>query len=244
MADLEKSCRALYEQAFGVSPAFDDALFQYAMPQYLCVIAEGDQPQSMLFSIPYALVSENGKEEAHYLYAVATDKAHRGKGLATALLKRVIAKGQPLFLRPSSPSLFAFYQAAGLKPVSPVRILTGEADAGGAILPLKSLSPEAYLAARGAFLKPPYAEPTAAFLSLGYLNGGAVSLAGEFAAFYERRGDLVLFKEWLGSTDLAPRVAACLGADRYELRTPCKEGEPFGVAANCPNDFTFLIALD
>ena len=244
MAELEKNCRALYEEAFGISPSFDDALFRYAMPQYLRVIAEGDAPRSMLFSIPYALVTENGKEEARYLYAVATAKDHRGKGLAKALLKRVIAEGQPLFLRPSSPSLFAFYQAAGLTPVSPVQVLTGEAEQNGEALPLKSLSPTAYLAAREAFLKPPYAVPTADFLALGYLDGGALALAGEFVAFYEMRGDRALFKEWLGNTAFAPRVAAYLGANRYELRTPCAEGTPFGVAANCPKDLAFLIALD
>ena len=244
MTKLEKACRALYEQAFGVSGAFDDALFALTMPACLRAIVEGNAPKSMLFSIPYPIVTENGVTDARYLYAVATDPACRGQGLATKLLREVIAEGLPVFLRPSAPSLFDFYRAVGLSPVSPVQIEHGTALDTGTALGLTRLSPGAYLAARAAYLTSPFAAPTEAFLSLGYLGGGALEMAGQFVAFYEMRGREVLFKEWLGATHFAPRVAAFLGADSYELRTPCADGTPFGMAANCPEDLTFLIALD
>ncbi|MBQ2757354.1 MAG: GNAT family N-acetyltransferase [Clostridia bacterium] len=244
MSKLERGCRALYEQAFGVSGAFDDALFALAMPTCLRVIAQDGKPRSMLFSIPYDIVTENGITDARYMYAVATDPACRGQGLATKLLRTVIAEGLPVFLRPSAPSLFDFYRAVGLVPVSPVKTERGMAGGAGVALPLTALSPSAYLAARRAYLQPPFAAPTEAFLSLGYLGGGALEMAGQFVTFYELRGREVLFKEWLGATHFAPRVAAFLGADTYELRTPCAEGTPFGVAANCPENLTFLIALD
>lgn len=244
MTKLEKGCRALYEQAFGVSGAFDDALFALAMPTCLRVIAQDDKPKSMLFSIPYPIVTQNGVTDARYLYAVATDPACRGQGLATKLLREVIAEGLPVFLRPSAPSLFDFYRAVGLSPVSPVKIERGTALDTGTALSLTRLSPSAYLAARVTYLTPPFAAPTPAFLSLGYLGGGALEMAGQFVAFYELRGREVLFKEWLGATHFAPRVAAFLGADTYELRTPRADGTPFGMAANCPDNFTFLIALD
>ena len=244
MEKLQRACRALYEQAFGVSGAFDDALFAHAMPACLRVIAEGDTPKSMLFSIPYAIETENGIVDARYLYAVATDPAFRSQGLATRLLREVIAEGLPVFLRPVAPSLFDFYAAAGLVPVSPVKTERGAADAACAPLSFAALSPTEYLAARRAFLLPPYAVPTPEFLSLGYLGGGALEIAGEFVAFYEKHDSEVLFKEWLGPTHFAPRAAAFLGAATYELRTPCPEGTPFGMAANCPEGLTFLIALD
>ena len=131
MEKLQRACRALYEQAFGVSGAFDDALFAHAMPDCLRVIAEGDTPKSMLFSIPYAIETENGTVDARYLYAVATDPACRGQGLATKLLRTVIAEGLPVFLRPSAPSLFDFYRAVGLVPVSPVKTERGMAGGAG-----------------------------------------------------------------------------------------------------------------
>ncbi|MBQ4274458.1 MAG: GNAT family N-acetyltransferase, partial [Clostridia bacterium] len=148
MSKLERGCRALYEQAFGVSGAFDDALFALAMPTCLRVIAQDGKPRSMLFSIPYDIVTENGITDARYMYAVATDSACRGQGLATKLLRTVIAEGLPVFLRPSAPSLFDFYRAVGLVPVSPVKTERGMAGGAGVALPLTALSPSAYLAAR------------------------------------------------------------------------------------------------
>ncbi len=246
MEKLYTACRALYETAFpGAPKAWDDALFRHVMPDCLRVIREGDKPLAMLFSIPYPIKTEVGEVEARYLYAVATDPAHRGRGLARRLLGEVIAEGYPVFLRPSSPSLFDFYQKAGLTPISPV--LTEEGHADGALAdtaPIRYLSLEAYLAAREHFLKPPFVMPTPAFFSLGFSLGGAVGIEGEFVAFYERRGADVYFKEWLGNRDFAPRAAAFLGAAGYRLRTPDAAGTPFGMAANCPRDLKFLIALD
>ena len=66
----------------------------------------------------------------------------------------------------------------------------------------------------------------------------------EFVAFYERHGDCIYFKEWLGNRDFAPRAAAFLGAKTYRLCTPDSRGEPFGVGVNLPQGLAFSIALD
>lgn len=243
--ELYHACRALYETAFpGADDAWNDALFRHVMPDCLRVIAKAGKPQSMLFSIPYAICEAGGMHEARYLYAVATDSDCRGQGLATALLSRVIAEGYPVFLRPSSPSLFTFYQNAGFSPVSPVLTQVGAAAGDCAGTAFLSLTQGEYLSARIAYLQPPFATPSEDFLSLGFLVGGALSVPGEFVAFYELQGETVCFKEWLGNLDFAPRAASFLGAARYELRTPSPNGTPFGVAANCPEGLTFLIALD
>ena len=244
MEQLYAACRALFDSAFGSEPRlWNDALFGFASPRYLRVVREGDKPLSMLFSIPYAVKTQNGVVPARYLYAVATDPAYRGKGLAKQLIREEIKKGEPVFLRPSSPSLFSFYEKAGLSPLSPVKTVEGEAQAGD-VLGVEHLDINAYLAAREAFLPLPFAVPSKEFLSLGFLLGGAVCKAGEFAAFYERHGDLVYFKEWLGNLDFAPRVAAFLGGVRYRLRTPDVDGEPFGTGAGLPRELAFSIALD
>ena len=248
MEKLYAGCRALFDVAFpGEDQAWCDALFSFAFPKHLRVIAEGDTPKAMLFALPYETVMADGEvREARYVYAVATAPACRGQGLATRLLQEVAAEGVPFFLRPMEPSLFAFYAKAGLSPISYVRRLAGESAPVDEVFP--ALTPEAYLALRAAFLKPPYARPVAEFLKLGFLFGGAVGKAGEFAAFYEKRADYVYFKEWLGDVSYAPRVAASLGFERYVLRTPCAGDEvdatPFGMAVNCPKELCFLIALD
>ena len=85
---------------------------------------------------------------------------------------------------------------------------------------------------------------TKEFLSLCFSIGGAVGEAGKFAALYEKDGDRVLFKEWWGDPSHAPRAAAFLGAARFEARFPDKNGTPFGVGINVPEDTVFLAALD
>ena len=244
MEKLYAACRTLYESAFGCEPRpWNDALFRFAFPDCLRVICEGDKPVSMLFSIPYPIKTESGVIPARYLYAVATDADYRGRGLAKQLIGEEIKRGGPLFLRPSSASLFSFYEKAGLLPLSPVLTTEGLAEVGG-FDGFERLDGDAYLSMRESFLKPPFALPTGEFLSLGFLLGGAVGKAGEFVAFYERHGDTVYFKEWLGNRDFAPCAAAFLGAEAYRLRTPAKEGEPFGVGVNLPYGLAFSIALD
>lgn len=250
MEKLYHGCRALFDTAFpGEDPAWCDALFDMALPDCLRVIEKEGAPLAMLLAIPYPIVMADGtREDARYLYAVATDPAARGQGLATRLLREVMAEGRPVFLRPMSPSLFDFYKKAGLFPVSPVQTLSGESDPTEMCELPRALSPRDYLAARAAWLKPPFAEPTEAFLSLGFRFGGALALDGRFAAYYERHGEEIYFKEWLGDTEFAPRVAAYLGAARYKLRTPCGENDPdaapFAMAAGAPCALSMLIALD
>ena len=244
MKDLYQLSRALYDEAFpGEDARFTEALFALGFPQHLVAMGEGSELCSMLFALPYDIVTENGPVKANYLYAVATAKAQRGKGYAKKMLRRVAERGIPVFLRPMSPSLFDFYKDAGFTPFSPYREWSGEAKDGD-LAGILSLSKEAYLSARDSFLKPPYCRMSADFLSLSYSLGGAVGLDGKFAALYERDGDTVLFKEWWGEVDLAPLAAKFLGAARFTARTPDKTGAPFGVGVNIPEGTVFLAALD
>lgn len=244
MEDFYTACRALYEGAFGSEPrVWNDALFRLVFPKYLRVKTDGEKPVSMLFSIPYPVKIGEKELPARYLYAVATDPLYRGRGLAKELIREEIERDVPVFLRPSGESLFLFYEKAGLSPLSPVRTVEGEAREG-ACPDVKHLDVQGYLLTREAFLEKPYAVPGKEFLSLGFLLGGAVCREGEFAAFYERHGDLVYFKEWVGCLDLAPRVAAYLGGARYRLRTPDRTGIPFGMGAGLPRELAFSIALD
>lgn len=243
MRTLLDACRQLYQTAFAEETLlFGNTLFEKFAPRHLCVIEENGKPLSMLFSIPYPIQTKKGILEARYLYAIATDPAARGKGLATKLLRQEMAKGLPLFLRPSSPSLFAFYQKVGFLPFSPMVEIEGNAEYD--TCEALSLNAAAYLAQRTAFLTTPYATPTANFLSLHFLFGGAIGVPGKYAALYEIHNKTVLFKEWLGNPEFAPGAAAKLGALHYRLRTRDQNGTDFGMGAACPKDTTFLIALD
>ena len=244
MKDLYKLSRALYNEAFpGEDERFTEALFALGYPKHLVAMGEGSELASMLFALPYQIVTKDGTKDANYLYAVATAKAHRGKGYAKKLLKRTAARGLPVFLRPMSPSLFDFYRDAGFTPFSPYREWQGEAEDGDTA-GFTVLSKEEYLAARDGFLQPPYCRMTSEFLSLSFSLGGAVALDGRFAALYEKAEDAVLFKEWWGDPALAPRAAKFLGAAEFTARTPDKNGTPFGVGVGVPEGTVFLAALD
>ncbi len=244
MKDLYKLSRALYDEAFpGEDEHFMQALFALGFPAHLVAMGEGKDLASMLFALPYDIVTEEGVQEARYLYAVTTAKAHRGKGYAKKLLRRVAQRGTPVFLRPMSPSLFDFYKSAGFTPFSPYREWEGAAEDGD-LAGFSMLSKKEYLTARDGFLKPPYCRMTADFLSLSFSLGGAVGLDGRFAALFERDGDTVFFKEWWGDTALAPLAAKFLNASKFVARTPDKDGTPFGVGIGIPEGTVFLAALD
>ena len=252
MKDLYAAARRLYDTCFpGEDPAFTDRLFALAFPACLEGLSDRGELLSMLFALPYPLVTREGVQEARYLYAVATDPRYRGRGYATTLLSQIAAEGKPVFLRPSSPALFDFYKKAGFSPVSPYREIAGEAR--GETADIAALSPDEYLAARDALLAPPYCLMTREFLSLcffaapdmrGAAPAAAVGAPGKFAALYERAGNAVHFKEWCGDPAEAPRAAAFLGAKTFTARVPDKAGAPFGVGIGIPEDAVFLAALD
>ena len=245
------ACRELFELAFGDgNRAFGDLFFDTYAPECLRVIEKDGALKSMLFSIPYGMQTEKGSVCARYLYAVATAPEARGRGYAGELLRREIELGEPVFLRPSSPSLFDFYAKIGFMPFSPVLEQNGVAytpevtktdsfSAG-----FHELSSMEYLTQRRRFLKAPFTEPQERFLAVHRSYGGAVGDGERFVALFERRGKEVFFKEWLGDVSLVPVVAAWLGAATYRVRTYSASGTPFGVGANCPADMSFLIAMD
>lgn len=241
---LYEKARALYEGAFaGEDAQFTDALFDAYFPQALRVVIENGQPVSMLFSIPYPVVIAGKPQTAHYLYGVATDPAHRGKGHARALIAAEAAR-YPVFLRPMSESLFDFYARAGMKPFSPITVTHGDAAASAALPTPRALTPAAYLALRDELAPMPHCRMTEAFLRVAVTTGGTVGLGADCAALYDRVGDTVIFKEWWGNADFAPHMAAYLGAARYELRRFCADGVPFGVMSGLPQETLFLAAMD
>ncbi len=235
---------ALWREAFpGEDDAFTDALFALGFPDFCHGIFEDGQLVCMLFALPYDVVTSEGVLPARYLYAVATAKAHRGKGYAKQLIAEVAAQYSRVFLRPMSPSLFAFYARAGLSPLSPHSELCGVA--GTERTGVRDLSPTEYIAARDAFLTPPYCRMTPDFLRLAYLGGGAVTdTEGRFVALYERRGEQILFKEWLGDVAHAPRATAYLGGEHFCLRRTDAAGTPFGMGHGLAAETVFLVAMD
>lgn len=106
---------ALWRQAFGDT---EQAVMDFfaTFPNCLSYVAvEDGMVVSMVHALPQTLSPDL---PAAYLYAVATDKAHRGKGLCRALMafaeKDLKDNGfAACVLTPGEPSLFRFYENSG-----------------------------------------------------------------------------------------------------------------------------------
>jgi len=115
--------KALWKQAFGDEDRFIDAFFDKLFRPEGCVMIEDEgRPISMAHLIPCTLIFREGMEverfPALYLYGMATDEDHRGKGLGLMLLS--FAKGyagamgfEAIALLPADEGLFRFYKKAG-----------------------------------------------------------------------------------------------------------------------------------
>ena len=236
------ACMRLYDMAFPGEPeAFTRAMFDRYAPEHLRTVCEDGEPISMLFSIPYPIITASGTLDARYLYAVATHPDHRGKGLAKCLLLQEAAE-HPVFLRPMSESLFDYYGKVGFSPFSPIEITTGDAAAPSGAERL--ISSAEFLTLRDALAPLPHCRPTKDFLSLYENGGGTAAYGSDAVALFERTEDGILFKEYWGDPVFAPRLASFLGKEHFELRRTAKGGACFGVGIGVPLGTAFLAALD
>jgi ribosomal protein S18 acetylase RimI-like enzyme len=113
--------RAIWNASFPGDEAFADWFLKnvYA-PERALVWAEDDRAGAMLHLLPVSIVSGGVILPAAYVYAVATLEAHRGKGIASALLEEAAslerARGSKLLvLVPQSESLFGYYRRLGFQ---------------------------------------------------------------------------------------------------------------------------------
>ena len=108
---------ALWQEAFGDSPAAVSEFFR-SFPNCISYVAqEQGEIVSMVHALPQILSPDT---PAAYIYAVATGKNQRGKGLCRNLMAFAEADLKSLgfacaMLTPGEPELFDFYRALGYK---------------------------------------------------------------------------------------------------------------------------------
>ena len=242
MDTMIRACMRLYDMAFPGEPeAFTKAMFDRYAPDCLRTVCQNGEPISMLFSIPYPIITEQGTLDARYLYGVATHPDHRGKGLAKQQLLQEAAE-HTVFLRPMTDSLFDYYAKVGFAPFSKITTETGAALAASGAE--RTLSPAEFLTLRDTLAPLPHCRPTESFLSLYESDGGMVAHGSDAVALFERRDNGILFKEYWGDPVFAPRLASFLGGKHFELRRADASGSCFGVGVGVPTDVAFLAALD
>jgi predicted N-acetyltransferase YhbS len=210
--------RALWKDAFGDTDTVLDAFFQTAFSQKrsLCAIIE-DEIVGMLywFDCTYS------NQKIAYLYAVATHKAYRGRGICHSLMdaahQLLKERGYAgVILVPEEPHLFSFYERIGYTICAHNSIF--HTTAAGEPMEIRSISPAEYAALRKRFL------PKQSVLQEGenllFLETLADFWMGDGILFAVRKDTESLFGlELLGDVTLAPRITRTLGFKVAEFRT-------------------------
>lgn len=219
-----KKLWVLWQEAFGDSEDFLQTFWNtaFAPDRCRCILNDKEALASLyIFDCLY-----KGNKIA-YIYAVATAKAHRGKGLCTLLMadthRYLNSKGyKGAILVPATENLFEFYENMGYKVCSYVNEF--EAQAGTDTVPLTPISSEEYAVLRKTCL------PEDAVIQ----EGENLRLLETYAEFY--KGEDFIFTanseegtlnciEFLGNTEKCADIV-------YTLK--CKNGKFRIIGTNKP----------
>ena len=242
IADLKK----LWQEAFGDSDEILDAFFAHGFSEgrFLCICEEG-KPVCALYWFDCHL---QGQKLA-YLYALATAKSHRGKGLAHRLMTQAHARLKELgyagaILVPGSEELFRFYEKMGYRTATTVCEFS--CDAADRPVPVLELTAAEYARLRRAFL--PAGGVLQEGATLSYLQAQMHFYGGkDFLLCAAIENSTLLAQEFLGNPKAASHILRALGAAKGNFRT-VGEGRTFSMLLplqeDCPRPGYFGLALD
>lgn len=209
--------RSLWKEAFGDDDDFLDIFWDTAFSPDRCrCITLDDQVAAALYWFDCRF---EGRPIA-YIYAVATAKAHRGRGLCRQLMddtRSLLAElGYSGSILVPDAHLFGMYESLGYRVCSSVRKFSCKA---GEPVALRKIDAAEYAQLRREFLP----------------DGGVVQenenlqLLGALTKLYAGDGFLYAADaELLGNADAAPGILAALGRDSGSFRCPGEE-TPFAM---------------
>lgn len=213
------SLRKLWQQAFGDSEEFLDIFFEtaYSPERCRCVTLDGQVAAAL-----YWFDCHLEDKRYAYLYAVATDPAHRNKGLCSVLLqdthRHLFELGYAgAVLVPGEVSLFRFYEKAGYRIFGSVDEFTCKSSKNP--VALHAIDLNAYASLRKNLL------PAGGLLqeeeTLAFLNCFSKFYAGSgFLLAATSENHVLTVHEYLGDPALAPAIVSALGADSGRFRCP------------------------
>ena len=202
--------KELWQEAFEDSAENIDLFFETAFDteHSLCAF-DGERAVAML----YWFDCEYMGERVAYMYAIATAKSHRGRGICRQLMSKAheILKRSGyacVILVPGEKGLFEFYAKMGYSVFSTVdEKYVISVDSG---ISLEKINPREYGRIRNALL--PENGVMQDGKCLDYLGAYAELYAGEgFLCACEINGDTARIHELLGNTEAADGIAYALG---------------------------------
>lgn len=129
----------LWKNVFGDSEKMiNDYLSRFG--KNVLIFREGKSLCGMLSLLPIS----NGKSVGFYVYAVATDKSFRSRGIASRLIeysKELCGNDKFLILTPASESLFGFYKKFGFYEISCIEKYIAGLEVSDEIIPVSEISP-------------------------------------------------------------------------------------------------------
>ena len=213
--DVLQDLKTLWQTAFHEPMEAINGFFANGFSPDRCrYLTENGRPVSAL----YWFDCEYDGGKLAYIYAVATDPEHRGKGLASKLMQDTHAYLKALgyagaVLKPAS-GLFPFYERLGYVTSGYIRRFVAEAN--DIPLPLKELSAEEYGLLRRSYL--PQNGIRQEGVTLTFLHTFAKFYAAGNSIFCLAKDEPVFF-EYLGNPNTAPNILAALGIKTSEIPT-------------------------
>lgn len=217
----------LWKDVFGEYDGFWDLFLETGFSPDRCrCITQGDQLLAALCWFDCSC----GKDRIAYVYAVVTAPGHRGRGLCRRLMEEVhvLLNNQgyaSVLLVPAEEGLREMYRKLGYRDAT--RVSEFSCGAGESSVPIRAIGPGEYAALRREFL--PDGGVVQEGENLAFLSQQAQFYAGEgFLLAAYTAGTTLHGMELLGDPAAAPAIAAALGCNSGQFRTPGTE-RPFAM---------------
>ena len=238
--------KRLWKAAFGDDDAFLDRFFStaFAPERCRCIVEAGEVRAAL-----YWFDASCSDQKFAYLYAIATDPAHRNRGLCRQLVENtkeaLKARGYAgLLLVPQEEALSQLYERMGFTPCTTVSEFWCAPELPAAAI--HKIDAAAYTRSRQLLL--PRDSVVQEGENIAFLESQATFYAGPgFLAAVTMDGENLHCFELLGDTAAAPQILTALGLPYGFFRCPGK-GKPFAMLCpltqTCPSPAYFGLAFD
>ena len=238
------SLKLLFSEAFGDDGTFNDTFFECAYSPSRAMTAKED---GALVGMLYWFDCEYSGGKLAYIYAVATAKEYRGRGVCKALMEFTHAHLSALgyigaILKPAEDSLFDFYSRLGYKNATRISEISPKSATQGC--QFSKISANEYARLRRDFL------PSGGVIQ----EGESIALLSKISEFIRGDGFILAYSsddenlfgyELLGKDEKAPEILHSLGAKSGKFRTvgnqiPFTMWYQFDKNAPVPEHFGFV----